>query len=625
MSDTTVTRQGFLRLTGALGGTLAAATALAPAAAAAAPTPRLVPRGSGGPLLDGSAFPIGVFWPPPPLQTTLERWQEMADAGFNLVHSNNYLFADWQIQVHALAIAEQVGIKVLVDDDDLRWITRNFRVSDDGGDFTLTRAEAETKLRQIVGRYAPSGYWSIDGGRLLISGGTGEGSIGWANEGTDWTDYTVAFTATPLPTGGGGMAQAGWAFRIADEHNAYVWLLNDNGGGQLTKAVFVNGTPSVTNVALPMTIEAGVAYDVETTVEGSTITTRVNGEVVDTTTDETYTTGSIGFREAGSESAWFDDVTVTAADGTTLFTEDFSGTLAAWNAPGAGGYASYAGLHVYDEPGVGQLGDLRTVLDILREIDPEGMPYVNQLPGFDYQAAVDQLDPEVLSFDRYPILAGGGTDGGYLANWAAVRAAALPAGIPTWVYIQSVGYNNHDVPNKDDLYWQINVSLAFGCTGIQYFTYWTPDPARGEGFHEALITVEGERTPLYDHATEINTTYLSRIGLELMPLTSTAVQGANFDDVPDGLDDVEADGEIARTKGDPVILGRFDGADGARYVLVVNYSRTERASVHLHWTKTVKRVATYDPGRERYKDRGRGELALRLGPGRATLVRVTVA
>lgn len=625
MSHASLSRATFLRLSSALGGALAV-TGGAATSAAATPRPVAAPRTGGGPLLAAGAFPIGVFWPPPPYQTTVERWQEMADAGFTYVHSNNYLFADQQIQQYALGIADEVGLKVLVDDDDLRWLTRSFRISDDGGDFTLTRAEARTLLAQIVARYAPTRYWRLQDGALLVDGGTGDGSIGWVLDAEDWTDYAVEFTTTPLATGAGGYAQAGWAFRVQDERNAYVWILGNrdagDGPGNLTRAVFVNGAPQVTTVALPFSIEPDTAYRVRTEAIGSTITTSIDGVVVDTVEDSTFGAGSVGFRQAGTESAVFDDVVVTAADGTELFAEDFSGDLDSWRTPGGGGYESYAGMHVYDEPTVEKLPDLAVVLDLLREVDPDHLPYVNHFPGFDYEAAVEQLDPEVLSFDRYPILSEG-EDAGFFENWAAVRAAALPDNIPVWAYIQSVGYTAHAVPDKNDLYWQVNVALAYGCVGIQYFTYWTPDPARGENFHEGLILPDGTRTPLYDAATEVNTDYLSRIGQELLPLTSTAVQGANIPSLPAGLEAFDADEEIRSIRGDGVVLGRFDGPDGGRFLLVVNHSRHRRAEARLRWGAGVKTVSTYNPKNGRYQARGRDELTLRLAPGRATLVQIT--
>ncbi|WP_114561430.1 hypothetical protein, partial [Desertihabitans aurantiacus] len=606
----------------ALGGALGVPASGWAAAPAHARTPQQpTATGTGGPLLDGSRFPIGVFWPPPPLETTVERYQQMADAGFTYLHTGNYGWADVQIATWSLRTAEQVGLKVLVDDPDIRWLTRSVSISEDGGPFTLTRAEAETKLREIIARYRPVRWWEVTDGRLLITGGTGDGSIGISRDSAGWTDYTLSFTTSPRATGAGGYAQSGWAFRARDERNAYVWLLNNQSGpGNLTKAVFVDGAPRVTVVPLGFDVVAGETYRVETVVEGDTFTTSVNGRVVDTTTDTTFASGGVGFRQAGGESAYYDDVRVVDADGRQLLAEDFSGGLGQWDVPDGGGFDSFAGIHLYDEPTVPKLADLGALADIIRSIDPDVLPYINHFPGFDYRAAVEQTSPEVLSFDRYPILSSG-EDVGYFQNWADVRAAALPTGIPTWAFVQSVGYTAHAVPTKADLLWQINISLAYGCKGIQYFTYWTPDPARGENFHDGIVLVDGTLTPLYEATQEVNTTWLQQVGLQVLPLTSTAVQVANLASVPGGLEPFEADDEIAELTGDAVVLGRFDGPDG-RHLLLVNHSRTEDARGVLRWGPAVQRASAFDPASERYRSRGRTPFRVDLGPGEATLLRL---
>ncbi len=623
MSDLNVSRKGFFAIGGVLGGALASTGAFGATRAHARPAPMAAPgTGNGGPLLDGSEFPIGVFWPPPPLETTVERYQQMVDAGFTYMHTGNYGWADVQIAQYQLRIADQVGLKVLVDDPDIRWLTRSVSIDDAGGDFTITRREAEIKLREIIARYQPTRWWRVEDGRLLITGGTGDGSIGISRDSSAWTDYTLSFSTAPRPTGAGGYAQSGWAFRAQDERNAYVWLLNNQSGpGNLTKAVFVDGAPRVTVVPLGFDVVAGTTYRVETRVEGDTITTSVDGKVVDTTTDATFASGGVGFRQAGGESAYYDDVRVVDAGGRVLLTEDFSGGLDKWDVPRGGGFDSFAGIHLYDEPTVPKLADLGALAEIIRSIDPDVLPYINHFPGFDYEAAMEQTSPELLSFDRYPILEQG-EDVGYFQNWAAVRAAALPTDTPTWAFVQSVGYTAHAVPTKADLYWQVNISLAYGCKGIQYFTYWTPDPARGENFHDGIVLVDGTLTPLYDATQEVNTDWLAQVGTELLPLRSEAVQAANLADVPAGLETFAADEDITATSGDAVVLGRFSGPGGSRYVLVVNYSRHEAAQFTATWGTRVGGVASFDPGTRRYRNRGRGRFRLSLAPGAAELLRV---
>ena len=181
--------------------------------------------------------------------------------------------------------------------------------------------------------------WTISNGALDVNGG----GIGLSSAGADWTDYTMSFSTTPLETGDGGTyAQAGWVFRASDTGTGYAWLLGNfpypgAQQGSLTKVVFRGGSV-VSNqvVPLPFAIVGGQSYQVSTAVSGDTITTVINGVTVDTTTDATYGAGRIGFRESGgsdNESALFDNVRVTAPDGTVLLSDDFSGDLGLWDRP----------------------------------------------------------------------------------------------------------------------------------------------------------------------------------------------------------------------------------------------------------------------------------------------------
>jgi hypothetical protein len=178
---------------------------------------------------------------------------------------------------------------------------------------------------------------------VLTAGGSDGTGIGLSNAGASWTGYTYSFQTSPLATGSSGghaYAQSGWAFRAQDPNDAYVWLLSNypytspGAPGYLEKILYSNGNATVLGtVPLGFAVTAGTWYSVSTTVSGDTITTSVNGEVVDTTTDGTYASGKVGFREHGSESARFRDVQVTASDGTSLLSDDFSDGTAQWAVP----------------------------------------------------------------------------------------------------------------------------------------------------------------------------------------------------------------------------------------------------------------------------------------------------
>ena len=184
--------------------------------------------------------------------------------------------------------------------------------------------------------------WSIQDGRLYANGG---GAV-TAKTGSTWTDYTDSFATTPLETGTNGgvnvtYAQSGWLVRADNNGDGYGFLLSNypytsaNASGYLAFVKFTGGqASSVDPVALPFAVTAGQSYQVSTTVSGDTFTVAVNGATVAGFTDSAYSAGTIGFREFGTESADFSDVSVTSG-GSTLFSDDFNGTLAQWNVPEA--------------------------------------------------------------------------------------------------------------------------------------------------------------------------------------------------------------------------------------------------------------------------------------------------
>lgn len=155
--------------------------------------------------------------------------------------------------------------------------------------------------------------------------------------GDEWGDYDFSFDTIPYQTGHGGQyAQAGWYFHAQDLSNTYAWIIGNypypgNGGGSLTKVRYVNGKITwIQTVKLPMPIVAGQKYSVRTSLRGDTITTYVNGQLADVTTDSTFSHGRVGLREDTGESARFGNVRVTAPDGTVLFSDDFENGTGQW-------------------------------------------------------------------------------------------------------------------------------------------------------------------------------------------------------------------------------------------------------------------------------------------------------
>jgi hypothetical protein len=102
------------------------------------------------------------------------------------------------------------------------------------------------------------------------------------------------------------------------------------------------------------------------------------------------------------------------------------------------------------------------------------------------------------------------------------------------MYIPAVDRWNLKSPTREGLQWQISMSLAYGCQGIQYFTYWIPVGRPGFEFGTALIAKDGRPSRLDHDATAINPTYLQPIGRQLKHLVRESVLHANEDPLPAG-------------------------------------------------------------------------------------------
>lgn len=306
-----------------------------------------------------------------------------------------------------------------------------------------------------------------------------------------------------------------------------------------------------------------------------------------------------------------------------------------------------AGLNLFDEPGRSLFGILGFAGQTLQEQAGEELPYVNVWPSYTAPSALETssyreylerylgvVRPPLLSFDHYPLLSEGRITGDYFYNWAEIRRFSLRFGVPSWIFIQSVGFDGSKSglpkrrrPDEAELLWQANVSLAYGAKGIQYFTYWTPDvpsdaPIR---FGTALLSVDGRRTPLYDYAGRVNR-YLSVVGKALLPLTSASVTHARERRLPRGAEAFRGDSYVRAVDGSPAILSRFWNPAGgtARYLFVVNRSFAGIARIRLTFTRRVRGVFRLESGTGEFarvplEDR---VLRLKIPPGGARLFRL---
>ena len=302
------------------------------------------------------------------------------------------------------------------------------------------------------------------------------------------------------------------------------------------------------------------------------------------------------------------------------------------------GYPALAGLNLYDEPSRDLFGIVGYAREVLQGLAPNELPYVNVWPSYASNSALgtstyeeylrlylSEVAPPLLCFDHYPLLERTEITSDYFYNWAVMRRYALQAGIPSWVFIQSADFGGEGAsiskrrrPNEAEILWQINVSLAYGAKGIQYFTYWTPAVTH---FGEALVSRDGVLTPLYNYAKRANN-YLRVVGKVLLPLTSDSVAHANEEPLPHGATAFKADRYVRSTSGSPVILGKFRKPTGGtdRYLLAANRSFAKEAKTKITLSGSVRKVFKLDSQTGTFASVAQqGTLKLRIAPGGARL------
>ena len=275
-------------------------------------------------------------------------------------------------------------------------------------------------------------------------------------------------------------------------------------------------------------------------------------------------------------------------------------------------HPAHQGTLVYDEPSVAQFGLLSALSKKQAEIAPEKLFYVNLLPLCakstqlqihksdesgpsstieEYRSYIRQyiqmMNPAILSFDNYPCE--GATPhmaAHYFVNLSLIREATLPFNMPFWCFIQTCAWNDHvRVPDREEILWQVNTSLAYGAKGIQYFTFWQP-LTDGE-WRGGMMDADGTILPQYAYVKEAN----QRIQLcedLFMSSHSDGVMVHLESPAPIPQEDIlPAHPPLESITGNvPALVGCFTRESLSGYY-VVNNTLTQSGQICLHFQHTV--------------------------------------
>ena len=177
--------------------------------------------------------------------------------------------------------------------------------------------------------------------------------------------------------------------------------------------------------------------------------------------------------------------------------------------PGLGGY------FLRDEPGNDTMDALGEWAHRIQSVDSVHPCYLNLLPSFvftheGYEQHLRLFSEKVglpqISFDCYPINAGEGhcvLNPRWYENLELVSAESRRTGKPFWAFALATAHGSYPIPTIDHLRLQMYSNLAYGAQLLQYFTYWNPGSETWD-FHQAPITQDGRRSPVYELVRAMN-------------------------------------------------------------------------------------------------------------------------
>lgn len=313
--------------------------------------------------------------------------------------------------------------------------------------------------------------------------------------------------------------------------------------------------------------------------------------------------------------------------------------------------SAFAGVMQCDEPGRIQFEKIvksASVLDSIMPSTVEGaLWHVNLFPtyatkkqlyfripqnqtlpegGYSYaRYLADYMEickPKVLSYDYYPCATGTSLSTGYFENMALIRAEALKANIPFWVYIQTCSFSkNTRIPTLADILWQVNTALAYGAKGIQYFTGVVPSNGDGTGeqFTGAMFDRDGNRTDVYNSVKAAGT-QISAVDEVLMCCKSRGLilSGSFVWEGETGIPETDlltSYGALTSVEAGHAITGCFD-YNGKPAYYVVNNSVVEEDEVRLSLPSEQSGYCVAAGVKTQFS----GELTLSLSAGEGVLV-----
>lgn len=296
--------------------------------------------------------------------------------------------------------------------------------------------------------------------------------------------------------------------------------------------------------------------------------------------------------------------------------------------------------HLRDEPKFSLLDTLAEVAHFISSIDDYHICYINHYPPISGWGAptadvfwdrfVERVQPRILSYDHYPVTIATQSEidaragepdvfpeekiivaSDYFDCLELVRSFSVRMNIPFWAFTCSVRHGPYPTPTEGHIRFQLMNDLAYGASGLQYFTY---------AHDEALVRRDGALTETWEIARRINKE-IHALAPILKRLRSIGV----FRTGPLWSGTRRLQNLGIACEGDPVTIGFFLCPENCLHVLVVNGNPCSWARINLKVKAEKEKLYVVDP-----KDGTRRELwpvdpsnqLVSLSPGEGRLFQV---
>ena len=272
-------------------------------------------------------------------------------------------------------------------------------------------------------------------------------------------------------------------------------------------------------------------------------------------------------------------------------------------------------IHIFDEPGLWLIPQLKQRRDWIKSIAPEVPVHINLHPEASIRAMgtdfyrdyitkmVEGTGMDILSYDQYPVW----EDNTIMNYWYKCMEVnsevARSHGIPFWAFTASCWMNDEHrrMPDMANMRLQVYTDFAYGAQVVQYFVYraYTVSTL-------APIMSDGRYTELYDLLKEFNAEMHKRgfvfaggkvTKTRFTHLTPWCCLPLLASDLPE---------EIASVDSEITALVSFEENAGGNYLIMVNSSCSQKCTATVEFNSPVYTVGRdgsfteHQPGKEKF-------------------------